>query len=119
MTQRRRKLGAWGEAQARAYLKAHGCQIVATNWRCAVGEVDIVALDADCLAFVEVRTRSSKEYGLPEESITPRKLARMAAVAESYVQEHDWEGYWRLDVIAILVGGGRVRSVEWYRDVSL
>ena len=119
MTNRRRRLGAWGEARAREYLEAQNCRAVASNWRCIAGEVDIIVLDGDCLAFVEVRTRSSDEYGTPEDSITPRKLARMAAVADSYVQEYGWEGDWRLDVIAIQVAHGRLKSLEWYRDVSL
>jgi putative endonuclease len=119
MTKRRQALGAWGERHAVRHLESAGCQIVATNWRCSAGEVDIVALDGECLAFVEVRTRRGQAYGTPEESITPNKLARMIAVAETYVHEEAWEGDWRLDVVAIQVEGRRVQSVEWYRNVSM
>jgi putative endonuclease len=116
---KRQALGAWGEQRAVQHLESEGCQIVTTNWRCPAGEVDIVALDGETLAFVEVRTRRGQVYGTPEESITPRKLAHMIAVAETYVYEESWEGDWRLDVVAIQVAGQRARSVEWYRNVSM
>jgi putative endonuclease len=118
MAQPRRKLGQWGEAQAAHYLESQGCQIVACNWRCPAGEVDLVAIDGDCIAFVEVRTRRGEAYGTPEQSITPRKLARMAAVAETYVYQESWQGDWRLDVVAIQVQGLHIQSIEWYRSVS-
>jgi putative endonuclease len=118
MTQTRQALGRWGEDRAARHLEAQGCQIVATNWRCPAGEVDLIVVDGDCLAFVEVRTRRGTAYGSPEESITPRKLAHMIAVAETYVYEERWEKDWRLDVVAIQVQGRRLKSIEWYRNVS-
>ena len=119
MAQPRQELGKWGETQAARHLKAQGCQIEACNWRCPAGEVDLIVVDGDCLAFVEVRTRRGAAYGTPEESITPRKLAHMIAVAETYVYEQCWEGDWRLDVVAIRVRGRQVQSTEWYRNVSM
>jgi putative endonuclease len=119
MSETRRKLGQWGEEQAIHYLEVQGCQVVTANWRCAAGEVDIVALDGGCLAFVEVRTRRGQAYGSPEESITRPKLARMAAVAQAYVYEQAWEGDWRLDVVALQVRAGREPAIEWYRNVSM
>jgi putative endonuclease len=119
MSQARRNLGRWGEELAARHLEAQGGRIVATNWRCTAGEVDIVVLDGDCMAFVEVRTRRGRAYGSPEESITPQKLARMAAVAESYVYEEGWKGNWRLDVVAVLALHGREPEIEWYKNVSM
>jgi putative endonuclease len=119
MKGQRGALGRWGEAQATRYLEAQGCTIVTSNWRCQAGEVDIVALDGECLAFVEVRTRRGPVYGDPEDSITASKLARMIAVAETYVYEQGWQGHWRLDVVAIQVAGRRMTSIEWYRNVSV
>ena len=118
MTQPRQALGKWGETRAARHLQAQGCQLVASNWRCPAGEADLIAVDGDCLAFIEVRTRRGTPYGTPEESITPRKLAHMIAVAETYVYEQCWEGPWRLDVVAIQVQGQRLQSIEWYRNVS-
>jgi putative endonuclease len=119
MHDRRQTLGRWGEGQAVRYLEARGCQVVALNWRCQAGEVDLIALDDDCLAFVEVRTRRGEAYGTPEESVTPRKVERMAAVAESYVYDSGWNGSWRLDVVAVHIDGKGSVSIEWYKNVSL
>jgi len=116
---RRQKLGQWGEKWAASYLEAQGCTLVDTNWRCPAGEVDIVLQDGDWLAFVEVRTRRGTSFGTPEESITPQKLAHMAAVAETYVYEHNWTGNWRLDVVAIRVQTDQVQACEWYKNVHL
>jgi putative endonuclease len=115
----RSDLGRWGEERAVRYLESRGCQVVARNWRCPAGEADVVVLEGTCLAFVEVRTRRGAAYGTPEESITPRKLEHMAAVAQTYVQEQGWEGDWRLDLVAIRMGGEQAGSIEWYRNVSL
>lgn len=119
MADTRRKLGQWGEEQAARYLEGRGCRVVATNWRCTAGEVDLVVQDGEWLAFVEVRTRRGRAYGTPEESITAAKLARMAAVAESYVYEEGWAGDWRLDVVAVRVRSGQAPGIEWYKSVSL
>lgn len=119
MSKRRQRLGQWGEAEAKRYLEAQGCRIVASNWRCPSGEVDLIVLDGACLALVEVRTRRGHAYGTPEASVTPRKLARMAAVGEAYVYEEGWEGDWRLDVVAIELDRSGQPSIEWYRNVSI
>jgi putative endonuclease len=119
MSQTRRNLGRWGEELAVRHLEEQEGRVMATNWRCTAGEVDVVVLDGDCLAFVEVRTRRGRAYGSPEESITPQKLARMATVAQSYVYEHGWEGNWRLDVVAVLVRAGQEPTIEWYKNVSM
>ena len=98
----RSQLGARGEGIARAYLKMKGYKIVANNFRCQWGEVDIIAWDGRCLAFVEVRTRRSLGYGTPEESISKRKRDRLIATAETYIQSCPTPPEeWRIDLIAI------------------
>ncbi|MBN1642517.1 MAG: YraN family protein [Anaerolineae bacterium] len=118
MTKRRQALGRWGEDRAARYLVAAGCDVIATNWRCPAGEVDLIVRDGETLAFVEVRTRRGTAYGTPEESVTALKLAHMIDVAQTYVQERDWEGPWRLDVVAIQVRSDGPPSIEWYRSVT-
>jgi putative endonuclease len=115
----RQRLGRWGEDLAVRYLERLGCTLVARNWRCRAGEVDLIVRDGAWLAFVEVRTRRRSAYGSPEESITPGKLNHMRAVGQTYVYEQGWEGDWRLDVVAIEVRGKDPPSIEWYRSVSL
>ena len=97
----RRTLGRHGEELATRHLLAQGYELVTRNWRCEAGELDLVVKDGDTLAFVEVRTRRGQAFGTPEDSITPRKQARLITLADAYVQAADWSGNWRIDVIAI------------------
>jgi len=113
----RQGLGRWGEDLAARHLVAKGYEVVARNWRCEAGELDLVIRDGDCLAFVEVRTRRGRAMGTPEESITAAKQARLSTLAEAYVQAHDWPGYWRLDVVAVEVDRrGRLLRVDHYEN---
>jgi len=111
----RQYLGQAGEHLAQTALRQQGYIILETNWRRpGLGELDIVALDGDTLAFVEVRTRRGRAFGTPEESITPRKQARLAALAETYLQEHPPRpAFWRIDLVAIeLSPQGSLQRVE-------
>lgn len=109
----RKKVGRLGETLAADHLKRRGYVIRQRNYRCPAGEMDIVAEDGDCLVFVEVRTRRGREYGTPEESITAAKQARLVEVAQTYLQEHEWPGDWRIDVVAVeLTPGGRLERVS-------
>jgi putative endonuclease len=116
-TDDRRGLGQHGEDLAARHLAAKGLEIVARNWRCETGELDLVAKDGICLAFVEVRTRRGRMLGTPEESITPAKQARLVNLAEAYVQAHDWEGDYRIDIIAVeLDRRGRFLRLDHYEN---
>ena len=104
----RMRLGKWGEGVASRFLQDIGYQVLETNYRCRWGEVDIVAREGDDLVFVEVRTRSSGQFGTPEESITPAKGQRLVATAQDYLQRHVEDSpEWRIDLIAIRLGRGR------------
>ena len=99
---RRRDTGNLGEKLARDFLEKKGYKIVETNYRCPEGEIDIVARHEDALVFIEVRTKRSLEFGIPEESITPVKKGRMRAAAYHYQQAHDnLPPLWRIDVVAV------------------
>ncbi len=116
-TNDRQRLGRLGEDLAARHLAARGYEIVARNWRCETGELDLVTRDGDCLAFVEVRTRRGQSAGSPEESITAAKQARLIALADAYVQAHDWYGDWRLDVIAIEMDrSGKLLRIDHYEN---
>ncbi len=113
----RRAVGQLGERIAAEHLQAIGCRIVATNWRCRLGEIDLVARDGACLVITEVRTKRSQEFGSPEESIDYRKRARLRALGEQYVQATGWQGDWRIDVVAVeLAADGSVRRLTHYRS---
>jgi putative endonuclease len=98
----RGRLGERGEQIAAAYLQNQGYVILARNWRCPAGELDIVAREGGSLAFVEVRTRRGQRFGTPEESVTPQKQAKLVEVAQTYLQEAALSDQnWRIDVVAI------------------
>ena len=71
MSDSRKKLGAWGEEVAKTHLEANGYKIINQNWRCRLGEIDIIAQKDGIVSFTEVKTRRSRAAGSPEESITP------------------------------------------------
>jgi len=108
------QVGRRGEQLAAAHLEELGWVVCDMNYRCAAGEMDIVALDGECLAFVEVRTRRGRSHGLPVESITIAKKKKLIEVAETYLQEHSSQRLdWRIDVVSILMSrGGRVLQME-------
>ncbi len=114
MSQRRRRLGAWGEGVVRRHLVDHGYRIIETNFRCARGEIDIIAEKDGCLAFLEVRTKSNLNMGTPEESITPAKRLRLVNLANIYLQAHpELTQEWRIDVVAVELGpSGSIARLE-------
>lgn len=101
MSDDRKRLGAWGESVAATYLEAHGYRLVQRNWRCAYGEMDIVAQQGEMLVFVEVKTRRGRGQGTPEDGVTPQKAERLLTVAQAYLLAHDLDVPWRVDVVAV------------------
>ncbi len=107
----RRHLGDAGERYAARLLEGRGHAIVARQWRCPAGELDLVTLDGAELVFVEVRTRRGDRFGTPEESIDGRKGARLLALGEHFLHAHpEHEGrIWRVDLVALVLdGAGRI-----------
>jgi putative endonuclease len=99
---KRAEIGAWGEAIAARYLTEHGYTLRERNWRAGHGELDIVAERGAEIVFVEVRTRRSTAFGLPEETLDAHKQAKLIETAMAYLMQHDlMDAQWRIDVIAI------------------
>jgi len=84
----RRTTGNAGEDHAVEWLERHGFSIIDRNWRCARGEVDIVARDGDTIVFIEVKTRTGQTTGHPLEAVTPRKLARIRQLVPAWFHAH-------------------------------
>lgn len=112
----RHQLGRVGEEMAARLLTEAGLVIVARNWRCAYGELDLVAQEvapdyaqggelATWLVVVEVRIRRGTRYGTAQASVTSTKQAKLRTVAAAYVQAVNWQGPWRIDVVAIQLDG--------------
>ena len=106
----RRQLGQWGESVAAHHLEGLGYKIVARNWRCARGEIDLLVQAGEILVFVEVKTRRGRALGTPEEGVTPAKGRKLLELAQIYLYQHDLaEIEWRIDVVAVeLDPGGKL-----------
>jgi putative endonuclease len=111
---KRRETGKLGENLACEFLGNNGYSIIERNFRCPGGEADIIAQRQDTLVFVEVRTKTSRQFGSPEESITPTKMDHMRNVAAYYWQSHsNLPESWRIDIIAIEMNiHGHVNRIE-------
>lgn len=100
----KKDLGDRGENAAVRFLVRQGYEILERNWTCKAGEADIIALDENTLVFIEVKTRSNSEKGLPEEAVGSKKRKRYEKIAVSYLQHNTLSDVSiRFDVIAILV----------------
>ena len=95
-------LGDRGEAVTAQYLRKRGCELLASQWRCRFGELDLVARDRDgTICFVEVKLRSGNCAGLPREAVDRRKRERLRAAAACYLSQHDLDAPARFDVAEI------------------
>jgi putative endonuclease len=112
-------VGDYGERLAQRYLVTQGMTLLRRGWRCAEGEIDIVALDGDCLVVCEVKTRRSLTAGTPLDAVTPAKLARLRRLAAAWLHE-DGRSYRdvRIDVVGVVVPSRGRPSVEHLRGVG-
>ncbi|NLP34706.1 MAG: YraN family protein [Clostridiales bacterium] len=81
----KREIGTFYEEKAARYLETNGYQIKAKNFRCRIGEIDLIAIEGGYLCFIEVKYRSNDRTGNPAEAITPTKIRRITRTAEYYM----------------------------------
>lgn len=113
----RRALGAAGESAAARHLVRCGYRIVEANVRCRIGEIDLVAIDAGVIVFVEVKGNRGGCYGAPEEMVTPFKQRRLTRLAAWYLQRRGWLGRAaRFDVVAVDWDTAGAAGVRHFRD---
>lgn len=100
------QLGKQGESWAAAYLEGQGYVILERNYSLRLGEIDIIARDGDELVFVEVKSRRSVRFGVPEEAVTRRKQRRISRVALAYLSDNGLlDVNARFDVVSIVAPG--------------
>lgn len=100
----RKAIGNQGEEIAAKYLEEQGYKILARNYRCLLGEIDIIACDKDDLVFIEVKTRTNLAFGLPQESISRSKQFRIRKIALHYLAEkRPLYSKYRFDVVSIIL----------------
>jgi putative endonuclease len=116
---RNSSLGSYGERVAAQRLLDQGMVLVDRNWRCELGEVDLVLRDGDVLVLCEVKTRSSAAYGHPLEAVTPAKGERLRMLALRWVEEHGVDPpEVRVDLVGVLLGERGAAQVEHVRGVG-
>ncbi|MEV4638525.1 YraN family protein [Actinoplanes sp. NPDC049548] len=102
MTNQRRAIGAYGERLAEHHLSQQGLVILARNWRCSAGEIDLILRDGDDLVFCEVKTRRSETYGAPAEALSRAKVQRLRRLAARWLAENTVRPREvRFDVVAV------------------
>ncbi len=95
------ELGKFGEEMAVAFLQQNGYVILETNWTFQKAEIDIIAQKENVMAVVEVKTRSSIEFGLPQDFVKPKKIQLLVKAVNEYVITHDLDVEVRFDIMAI------------------
>jgi putative endonuclease len=115
----RNTVGRYGEDLAARYLSEHGFAVLERNWRCELGEIDIVAREGDTLVVCEVKTRRGLNYGSPLESITYRKLTTLRKLSGRWLQDHQLRpAAIRIDVVAVLFDHNTPPTVDHVRGVA-
>jgi putative endonuclease len=112
-------LGRQGEQLAVEYLQRAGMRVLDRNWRCAEGEIDIVAADRRTLVVCEVKTRSGVRYGTPLEAITRKKRSRLRRLAVRWLVAHGiFFDEIRVDVVGVLRSDSGEFTLEHVRGVG-
>jgi putative endonuclease len=106
--------GINGEKIAENFLINLGYTILHRNWRSGSKEIDLIALHADTLVFIEIKTRTSYHFGYPEEAVTRSKQKYLKAAAEAFTAAHPQYPYVRFDIISILIPHGRIEEIKHF-----
>ncbi len=115
----RQATGMYGEASAARHLTDLGMVVLDRNWRCEIGEVDLVLREGRVLVFCEVKTRTTAAYGTPLESVSAVKVARLRRLAARWMREHGVRvEEVRLDLVGVLLDHGGAARVEHVRGVG-
>lgn len=103
------------------HLRSCGLRVLARNWRCRYGELDVIAADdaAGVVVFVEVKTRTSDRFGGVEQAVTPQKVRRLRRLAGAWLaaQDHRWAQV-RIDVVGVRIGRGPIPELTHLEGVG-
>lgn len=95
-------IGNFGEEEATKFLIENGYKILTRNYSCRFGEIDIIAIEDNCLAFIEVKTRTTLKYGAPENAVNYWKQKHLSLSARNYIEQYHMNNYFaRFDVIEV------------------
>lgn len=116
---RNQRLGAYGERVAARHLAEAGMTVVDRNWRCELGELDLVLREGDLLVCCEVKTRSGEVGGHPLEAVAPPKAERLRLLALRWAEDHGLrDAEVRIDLVGVLATGRGAATVQHVRGVA-
>jgi len=114
---RRPQLGHRGEKCAEKFLRRRKYRIVTRNYRCPLGEIDLIALDDSTVVFVEVKTRADRYHGDPQDAVTPEKQRRLTRAAEAFLKHtSSQDRACRFDVITVTFDHDDNPEIEHFLD---
>lgn len=117
MSGHKQRLGSWGERLVEVFLRDRGFTRCARNLRTPYGEIDLIMFEGETMVFIEVKTRSGKEFGLPEEAVTPSKREHLLRAIAWYLQQQgEMVESWRVDVAAVLRNPDGSHEIEYFED---
>jgi putative endonuclease len=121
LTKERIALGKLGEDLAIKRIKKLGYRYIARNYRCSLGEIDIIAREGDCLVFIETKTRRGRSTGYAKEAVTDRKKRQLSKAALAYMKANDLnDSKARFDVVAVTLdeGGEHIELIRNAFDLA-
>lgn len=110
------KTGSDGEMAAELFLKDKGYDILKRNYRYRKSEIDLIARFENWLIFIEVKTRSSSYFGYPEEFVDRAKQKMVFEGADHFIEETNWNGNVRYDILSVIMKNGKVKEVMHFED---
>lgn len=119
MTHDKDLIGQCGETIGRAFLEKSGYRVLHQNWTCPLGELDLVAEEGESLVFVEVKSRTSSDFGIPEEAVTRAKQHRLIRLAQAYAKRYGIKDKpFRFDVLAVTPDDVRLIKDAFWAEQS-
>jgi putative endonuclease len=113
----RRQYGQEGERLAETYLKGRGLKVVARGYSAPVGEIDLIMRDQETVVFIEVKTRHSRDFADPQESVNAGKQRKMRRCAEWFLRDRNWtDRPCRFDVVAIVLPDDGEAEIDHFPD---
>ena len=113
------KIGKLGEDLASQFLLDNGCKIIDRNFHTRYGEIDLVAQKGDEILFLEVKTRSSNQYGYPEQAVDAKKISHLLQAAKIYLKVKHLSSFWRLDIISVeLSPDNQIPKISWFKNIT-
>jgi len=111
-------IGRIGEDYARKYLENQGFKILEQNYRTKYGEIDLIGKEQNEMVFIEVRTKTKEDFGMPEETLNKRKIAKLKNNALAYTSKIGWRGPLRLDALCLILDEkNQPKRIDYYKNI--